>query len=151
MDEHYAWVEHAKADVASLYSLGYLQSSGQVTQKQAREITVSYLGRLFQTIRLAGDEPQSQAATVVLNYLLEYNAVQYNRAAKTYAIHFDRIDLALALLTNELLVLQAEGDFASAQKMQFQYGTLPDYVQNSLQSVSDLPLVVAPLYQVIWN
>lgn len=151
LDEHYAWVEHAKADVASLYSLGYLQSSGQVTQKQAREITVSYLGRLFQTIRLAGDEPQSQAATVVLNYLLEYNAVQYNRAAKTYAIHFDRIDLALALLTNELLVLQAEGDFASAQKMQFQYGTLPDYVQNSLQSVSDLPLVVAPLYQVIWN
>ncbi|MFQ5628463.1 MAG: hypothetical protein ACE5I1_06865 [bacterium] len=151
LDDHYGWIEQAKADVTSLYSLPYLKSIGEADQKLVKEMTVSYLGRLFQTLRLANTDPQSKAAAVVLNYLLEYGGIEYDKGSKKYAIDFDKIDTSLALLANELLIIEAEGDFERAQKLVLQYGTLPDFVSSSLESVQDLPLVVAPLYQVIWN
>ncbi len=151
LKEHSAWLKHVKADVTGLFSLKYLQRQGELEEQEIKQHFVSYLGRLFQTIRIPGDHPQKTAAIVTLNYLMDYDGFVFDGDAKKYAVDFERIDTALALLSNTVLTLEAEGDFDGASKLKNTYNFVPTHVQEALESVSDVPLVVAPMYEVIWN
>lgn len=148
--ELYSWIEENKADLAGLHSLRYFRDHGIIDAGMRRQHLVSYLGGIFRTIRFGTGEAHGKAAIVSLNFLMERGAIRFDRASGRYAIEFGKIDEAITQLTQELLLIEAEGDYARAQRLAEQYGATPDFVRASLRSLEDLPIDLVPQYEIAW-
>ncbi len=148
----YSWIEENKADLAGLNSLHYLREKGIIGSGDLKnQHYVSYLGQLFRTIRFGTGEAHGKAAIVSLNFLMEQDAITYSQATKRYAINFDKFDSAVDKLANELLMIEAEGDYKRAEELSGKYSGTPAAVQASLDSLNDLPIDVVPDYENRWN
>jgi len=147
----YSWIEENKADIAGLHSLRYLREHGIIDGSLRDEHYVSFLGSIFRTIRFGTGEAHGKAAIVSLNYIMERDGITYDEASKRYAVDFDRIDAAIDQLANELLVIEAEGDYARAKRLEEEYAGTPDFVQASLDSLNDLPVDLVPVYENRWE
>jgi Peptidase family M49 len=146
----YSWIEENKADLAGLNSLRYLREHGIINKDLRNQQFVSYLGGIFRTIRFGTGEAHGKAAIVSLNYLMEKGAITYSETTKRYAIDFNKIDAAVDMLANELLVIEAEGDYERAKKLSEKYSATTAVVQASLDSLKELPVDLVPLYENQW-
>jgi hypothetical protein len=54
------------------------------------------------------------------------------------------------MLANELLVIEAEGDYERAKKLSEKYSATTAVVQASLDSLKELPVDLVPLYENQW-
>ncbi|MBI2970161.1 MAG: hypothetical protein HYY36_05420 [Gammaproteobacteria bacterium] len=148
--ELYSWIEENKADMAGLHSLKYFRDRSIIDADMRREHFVSYLGSIFRTIRFGTGEAHGKAAIVSLNFLMEHGGISYDSASRRYAVNFEKIDNAVALLAKELLLIEAEGGYARAKRLAEKYGGTPDFVQASLHSLQDLPIDLVPQYEIRW-
>ena len=148
--ELYSWIEENKADLAGLHSLEYFRDHGIIDADMRRQHLVSYLGSIFRTIRFGTGEAHGKAAIVSLNFLMERGGIRFDPASGRYAMDFEKIDEAITALAKELLLIEAEGDYARAQRLAERYGTTPDFVQASLDSLADLPIDLVPQYEIAW-
>lgn len=149
--ELYSWIEENKADITGLHSLKYLREKGIMDEALRKQHFVSYLGSIFRTIRFNTTEAHGKAAIVSLNFLMEHGGIVYDEGSKRYGINFERIDEGVTLLANELLLIEAEGDYERAKELEQKYAGTPDIVQESLDSLKDMPIDLVPVYEVKWN
>ncbi len=149
--ELYSWIEENKADIAGLHSLRYFRENGIIDPQLRKQHYVSYLGSIFRTIRFGTGEAHGLAALVSLNYLLENGGIVYQPETQRFAIDFDKIDNGITLLANELLLIEAEGDYERARKLKDTYGTMPDFLRTALDRLKDLPIDLVPVYEIKWE
>jgi hypothetical protein len=149
--ELYSWIEENKADIAGLHSLRYFRDNDIISEEMRNQHFVSFLGSIFRTIRFGTGEAHGKAAIVSLNFLMEHGGIVYDQAAKRYAINFEKIDDAITLLANELLLIEAEGDYERAKRLEEKYAGTPDFVQASLDALKDFPIDLMPVYQIKWE
>jgi hypothetical protein len=128
-----------------------LREQGIINKDLRNQQYVSYLGSIFRTIRFGTGEAHGKAAIVSLNFFIEQRAVTYDPSTKRYGIDFDKFDGSVDALANELLVIEAEGDYARAQKLSEKYSAMSAVVQSSLDSLQDLPIDLVPVYENRWN
>jgi len=147
----YSWIEENKADIAGLHSLRYLREHGIINENMRNQHYVSYLGSIFRTIRFGTGEAHGKAAIVSLNFLMEHGGITYDAASKRYAIDFDKFDSGITLLAHELLLIEAEGDYGRAKRLEEKYAGTPNFVQTSLDGLKDLPVDLVPVYEVKWQ
>lgn len=148
--ELYSWIEENKADIAGLHSLRYLRDQGIISEDMRKQHFVSYLGSIFRTIRFGTGEAHGKAAIVSLNFLMQHDGIIYDPQTQRYSINFAKIDDAVTLLANELLLIEAEGDYARAQRLAEKYAGTPEIVQASLDQLNDLPIDLVPVYENQW-
>ncbi|RMG61046.1 MAG: peptidase [Calditrichaeota bacterium] len=149
--ELYSWIEENKADLAGLHSLRYFRENDIIDPAMRRQHLVSYLGSIFRTIRFGTGEAHGKAALVSFNFLRDHGGIVFDEATGRYSIDFSKIDQAITLLTNELLMIEAEGDYARAQRLEAHYGQMPEFLKQSLQQLEDLPIDIVPEYKVKWE
>ena len=146
----YSWIEENKADLAGLHSLRYFRETGVISAEMKRQHLVSYLGSIFRTIRFGTGEAHGKAAIVSLNFLMEKGGIEYNPQTGRYRINFNRIDDAITQLTQELLTIQATGNYQRAKQLEDKYAGTPDFVRHSLNQLKDLPIDLIPRYVIQW-
>jgi len=151
LSDLYSWIEENKADLAGLHTLRYFREQKVIDPQLRKQHLVSYLGSIFRTIRFGTGEPHGKAAIVSLNYLMSLGGIQYDENTKKFQVNFDKIDDAITLLTNELLLIEAEGDYARARSLAEQYGGTPDFVKDALSRLTDLPIDLIPVYEIKWE
>ncbi|NOX38089.1 MAG: peptidase [Calditrichaeota bacterium] len=149
--ELYSWIEENKADLVGLHSLRYFREKGILDAEMKAQHLVSFLGSIFRTIRFGIGEAHGKAAMVTLNFFLEKGAIRYNNHEGRYAINFDEIDEAITELTHILLMIEAEGDYERAKELERRYASMPPFVKESLQRLSDLPIDLIPDYRIKWE
>ena len=149
--ELYSWIEENKADLVGLHSLRYFREKGILAPEMKVQHLVSFLGSLFRTIRFGIGEAHGKAAMVTLNFFMEKGAIRYNSHDGRYAIHFDEIDEAITELTHILLMIEAVGDYERAKELERRYASMPHFVKESLQRLSDLPIDLIPDYRIKWD
>jgi len=147
----YSWIEENKADIAGLHALRYLREHDIMSAKMRDQHCVSYLGSIFRTIRFGTGEAHGKAAIVSLNFLMEKGAIVYDPDTKQYAINFDKFDDGIISLANELLMIEADGDYARAKRLEEKYAGMPDIVRESLDRLKDLPIDFVPVYKTKWE
>lgn len=147
----YSWIEENKASLAGLHSLRYLREHNVVDPELQRQHYVSYLGSIFRSIRFGTSEAHGKAAIVTLNFLMENGGIDYDTETQKYSVNFSKIDDGITLLTNKLLLIEAEGDYDAAKELEAAYAGTPDFVQASLHDLQDLPIDLVPVYEVKWE
>lgn len=111
---------------------------------------VSYLASLFRTIRFGTGEAHGLAALVSLNWYLEHGGVTHDAESGRFSVEPEALLKSVEGLTHELLMIEATGDRERAERLREDYGSEPDLLADALDRLADLPVDVAPLYEIRW-
>jgi hypothetical protein len=153
LKELYSSIEEAKADVLGLFALQYMNDhkkemglegvlpSGTEPEKK---LYTTYMASTFRSLRFGLNEAHGKGMAIQVNYLSDKGAVQV-RPDGTFAVDFEKMKSAVRDLAHDLLMVEANGDYAGAKKMLSMAVIRPDY-QKALDRLSAVPVDIRPIF-----
>ena len=145
LKDTYSAIEEAKADAAGLFALHYLIDQGTLPKAMARTIYTTFLASAFRSIRFGVTEAHGIGQAVQLNYLLDRGAFTVN-ADGTFAVAADKIRDAVTALTHDLLMIEAEGNYAGAKTLLQTLGVVRQNTQAVFDKLTAVPVDIAPRF-----
>jgi Peptidase family M49 len=139
----YSGLEEAKADVTGMFGLKWLVDHGALPRERLEEYYASYVAGIFRTVRFGTAEAHGRAEMMEFNFLAERKAITRDAAGR-YAIDFARMPDSIAVLTKELLEIEATGDRARAESWFGRYEKMPADLRAALDAAKDVPIDVDP-------
>jgi len=146
LKDTYATIEEVKADIMGEWDILRLHAAGRdyFPAEIVRQQPATFLAGLFRSVRFGADSAHGEANAIQFNYLLEKGAIAHDPATGRFRVDFERFLPAVELLLNEILVMQAEGDYAAAKAMIARYGTLPPVMTDALARLTGIPVDIQP-------
>jgi hypothetical protein len=145
LKETYSAIEEAKADISGLWALQYLADHKLIDAKIAKSMYTTFLASAFRSIRFGVTEAHGLGIAVQLNTLLDRGAVKV-RADGTFTVDNARIVDAVTGLTHDLMMLQANGDYAGAKDLLTRLGVVRPEVQKVLDKLAAVPVDIEPRF-----
>jgi hypothetical protein len=140
-------LEEAKADIVSLYGVRWLADHGHFDHSKLNGTYVSRLADIFRTVRFGIAEAHGLADIMQFNYLVEQGAISLDASSGRYALDLERVRVAVATLSKELLEQEATGDRDRTEAWFAKYGSMPPQLAKALASASDVPVDIDPVSQ----
>jgi hypothetical protein len=155
LKELYSAIEEAKADTLGLYGLQYmldhkkeLNLEGVLpagTKEDAeRKLYTTYLASTFRSLRFGLHEAHGRGMAVQVNYLIDKGAITV-RPDGTFAVNFAKIKDGVRDLTHDLLMVEANGDYAGANKL-LQLAILRPDFQQAIDRLGAIPVDIRPVF-----
>ena len=123
-----------------------LQERGEFPASIYREQAATYLAGLFRSVRFGIGEAHGVANALQFNYLLEQGVITPEDGK--FRISYEAFPGAITQLVQELLSVQAAGDYAGAKALLDRYGVMPPVLAEALARLDDVPVDILPLYDV---
>jgi hypothetical protein len=141
----YSAFEEAKADVLGVYDIYRLVEKGVMEPAILESLPWSYTADMFRATRFGVAEAHGLGTVMQANYLLEKGAVVITDDGRFQPVP-EVFDATFRELANELLMIQALGDYDAAVTMVGNYGAVHPAMAAAIQNLSDLPVDVDPSY-----
>jgi hypothetical protein len=145
MKEAYSALEEAKADISSLFAIGYLIDKGVLPKSLEQTLYTTFLASAFRSIRFGVNEAHGRGIAVQLNYLLDAGGFVV-RPDGSFAVNRSKIRDGVTGLTREILTMQAQGDYAKAKALAERLGIVRPPVQKALDKLTTVPVDIEPLF-----
>lgn len=150
----YSAIEEAKADVLGLYSLQYMIDHAQQMRMEKvlplgpdaeKKLYTTFLASSFRTLRFGLHEAHGKGMALQVNYLMDKGAFIV-RPDGTFAVDFAKVKDGVRDLTHDLLMLEANGDYAAAKQMLDKLVVIRPEFQKAIDSLSNLPTDIRPVF-----
>lgn len=141
----YSAMEEAKADVLGVYDLYALVDKGVLPAQAVEHVPWTFTAGLFRAARFGVAEAHGLGVVIQTNYLLAQGGVQQTADGRFRPVP-EKFRAAITDLARELLLVEAKGDYAGAQKLVQTYGTPSPAMLARLDSLKDIPVDVDPVY-----
>lgn len=148
LKQRYTVIESARAEAVTLLNHLYLVDKGYFPANMVFATPVTYLASLFESFRFGTTDPRGIAKLIIFNYLASEDAFYYDATVKRYSVNIKKLEPALRKLAEELLTIEAEGNYESAGKLIVEYGLVPADVRGKLTELLKLPLDIMPVYTI---
>ena len=102
---------------------------------------------IFRSVRFGASSAHGKANMVRFNYFAEQGAFVRDPERGTYSVDFDRMRDAMASLSDVLLTLQGNGDYAGASELTNQKGVIGVELQNDLDRLTQANIPVDIVFQ----
>jgi hypothetical protein len=146
LKEFYSTMEEAKADVMGIYNIMALAEQGDISEKVADTIEATYVAGLFRSARFGVHEAHGQGVISQFNYLLEHGALEVDEEGRFHAVS-EVFPGAIRDLLNEMLMLQATGDYEATKLFLETYGQPSESLMTAIGRLEDVPVDILPLYR----
>jgi len=146
--ELYPVIEEAKADTLGMYLNYMLIDKGMHTAEFMQNMYASFLGGFFRSVRFGAGEAHGKANVIQFNYLAGKGAIVRNDKGR-YAYVAERMPGAVKALAHDLLMIEARGDYEGAGEFIAKYGRMPAEMKAALDSLSDIPTDIRPIYPIV--
>jgi hypothetical protein len=148
LKELYGAIEEAKADVTGLFAVQFLMDKGVLKDlghgpAAERKLYNTYLASCFRTIRFGVREAHARGMAMQINYLMDKGAYVVNKDG-SFRVDFSKIKAAVRDLDHDLLMLEANGDYAGAKKMLDELGVIRPEVQRAIDRLKTVPTDIEP-------
>jgi hypothetical protein len=140
-------LEEEKADVLGLYMVQSLTARGEMRGDVNRNY-VAFLASLFRSSRFGGADAHGRANIVSFNFLAERGAFVRDSVTATYRVEFANMKTALNELTQKILTLQGDGDYAAVEAFQTQYGTIGTQLRADLDRLGTKGIPVDLVFEM---
>lgn len=134
LKEHGSALEEGKADILGLYMVTQLHSKGEI-EGELMDYYTTFLAGIFRSIRFGASSAHGKANMVRFNYFKEQNAFTYNAEKGTYKVNFEAFQKAMNGLSEKILNLQGNGDYAGVTKLFDEKGIVGADLQKDLDRV----------------
>lgn len=129
--EHQSAIEEGKADILGLHMIGQLIDM-QEWDGELRDHYVTFLAGIFRSVRFGASSAHGRANMAAFNYFLEQGAFERNPDTGRYSIDFEAFGRAVDGLSNRLLTLQGNGDYAATGAFLDEYAQMPEFLSGDL-------------------
>jgi hypothetical protein len=147
LKEHASALEEGKADVLGLFMVERLYEQGVLTEGNVRDNYVTFLAGILRTVRFGASSAHGRANMVAFNVFQELGAFSRDSAAGTYAVDFERFPAAVRALSERLLRLQGDGDYAGAGALLSEKGAIGAELQGGLDRLASAGIAVDVVFR----
>ncbi|MEQ9562733.1 MAG: Zn-dependent hydrolase, partial [Woeseiaceae bacterium] len=135
-------MEEGKADILGLYMITRLHEAGEMGEIDLRNNYVTFMAGLFRSIRFGASSAHGQANMVRFNFFAEHGAFVRDSEKGTYSVDFERMQDAMAALSELLLTLQGDGDYEGAIRLMQEKGKVGPELQADLDRLTEADIPV---------
>jgi len=125
-------VEEGKADILGLYMIEKLYESKELTAGTIEDHYVTFMAGIFRSVRFGASSAHGRANMLRFNFFEKMGAFERDATTGRYRVHFDKIGPATAALTERLLTLQGDGDYAGTKALIGEMGVIGDALGKDL-------------------
>jgi Peptidase family M49 len=154
LKELYNPIEEAKADITGLFALQYMMEHAQrmgltrllpSDDAAVRQLHTTYLASMFRSMRFGLSEAHGKGMAIQFNFLMDKGAFTQDSDGR-FAINLEKFKQAVRDLDHDLLTLEAEGNYASAKKMQDELGVVRPLLKKALDQLQGIPTDIEPIF-----
>jgi len=147
LKENYSAIEESKATVAGIYSVDLLIEKDWISAEREKEVYTTWLAGMFRSLRFGLHEAHGLGTLIQYNYMREKGAFVYDEATQKFSVDMSKVKGAVKDLTQELLILEGDGDYEKAKAFLVKYGVVGDILEKTIQGLSDIPVDIAPVFR----
>ena len=143
LKEHASALEEGKADILGLYMVQQLLAKGVITEGMLEDYYVTFMAGIFRSVRFGASSAHGKANMIRFNFFKEYQAFGRNEAG-LYQVNMQKMGDAIDALSNKILTLQGDGDYAGVAKLVADKGVIKAQLQQDLDrlTAADIPVDV---------
>jgi hypothetical protein len=145
MKELFSAIEEAKADITGLWAMQYFVDKSLLPKSTQDTMYSTYLASAFRSIRFGVVEAHGRGQMMQLNYLIDHGAITITPEGR-FEINEKHIRDAVRSLTDKLLTLEAQGDYAGAKDLLDRLAVIRPPVQKVLEQLKDVPIDIHPRF-----
>jgi hypothetical protein len=141
----YSTIEECKADVLGIWNLLYAMNQKLLTSFDAETLYVTNAGLLFRSMRFGIAEAHGRGTAVQWNWYREKGAIVPS-GENRFKVDIAKMHEAVKSLSNELLMIEATGDFQRAERLLEKYGVTNAEINRMTENLKDIPVDIAPVF-----
>ncbi|GMR15414.1 MAG: hypothetical protein BMS9Abin30_1042 [Gammaproteobacteria bacterium] len=147
LKEHASALEEGKADILGLYMVQRLREMGEITEGELMDNYVTFLAGIFRSVRFGASSAHGRANMIRFNYFSDAGAFTRDAQTGTYRVNVTEFEQAVKSLSNDLLVLQGDGDYDKVAAFVAQMGNVGSQLQADLDRLDAIKIPVDIVYQ----
>ncbi len=135
LKENYTAMEEGKADILGLWCVYKLNEMAELGEKDMMDNFVTFMAGIFRSVRFGDASAHGKANMIRFNYFEEAGAFERDAETGTYRVNFDKMKEAMLSLSELILKIQGEGDYAAAGKLIQEEGSIREELQKDLDRI----------------
>ncbi len=147
LKEHASALEEGKADILGLYMVQKLREMGEITEGELMDNYVTFLAGIFRSVRFGASSAHGRANMIRFNYFSAAGAFSRDPASSTYRVNVSAFEQAVKDLSNDILVLQGNGDYEKVAAFVAEKGNVGSQLQADLNRLDSMSIPVDIVYQ----
>ena len=145
LKELYSTIEECKADVTGLWNILLSLDRKWLTGITEAQVFSTYNGLMFRSMRFGIDEAHGQGTAVQWNWFREKGAVVPTDEGR-FRSDPSKYREAIRSLANELLMIEATGDYARGKALLDKYGKSTPEIAAAVAKLADIPVDITPVF-----
>ena len=147
LKEHASALEEGKADILGLYMVQKLREMGEITEGELMDNYVTFLAGIFRSVRFGASSAHGRANMIRFNYFSNAGAFSRDPETGTYRVNVAEFEQAVRNLSNDILVLQGNGDYDMVAAFVAEKGNVGTQLQADLNRLDAISIPVDIVYQ----
>ena len=147
LKELYPVIEECKADVLGQYTYLYLIEKGVFPDNTRESALASYLGGMYRSIRFGIDSAHGGGVAIQFNYYFRRGAF-YRDGNGKLNLNEEKLVQAIRDLAEELLIIQAHGDYTAAKALVQEYRVMTPLMNDYIIQLKDVPVDIRPSFPI---
>lgn len=141
LQEHASALEEGKADILGLYMVRQLLEKGAIEEGVISDYYVTFMAGIFRSVRFGASSAHGKANMVRFNYFQEKGAFSRN-AQGQYLVDIEKMSQAIDSLSELILTLQGNGDYAGVFHLVQEKGRIGAQLQSDLNRLAQANIPV---------
>lgn len=142
MQEHASALEEGKADILGLYMIQELRKKGEIEEGELMDNYVTFMAGIFRSIRFGASSAHGRANMIRFNYFSDMGAFGRDETSGKYRVDIENFEKAIKSLTNTLLTLQGDGNYAGASELVADMGHIKPVLAADLERLENAGIPV---------
>lgn len=146
LKEYASSIEEGKADVLGLFLVTKLREMGEITEGELMDNYVTFMAGIFRSVRFGASSAHGRANMIRFNFFREQGAF-VRQEDGTYKVDADKMQAAVNALSEKILVLQGDGDYAGAKALTDQMGVIGEELRADLDRLTEAQIPVDIVFE----
>jgi hypothetical protein len=136
LKEHASALEEGKADILGLYMIQKLRAKGEITEGELMDDYVTFMAGIFRSVRFGASSAHGIANMIRFNFFERAGAFSRDDATGTYRVIVPAFEQAVRDLSERILTLQGDGDYAGVAALVAEMGQVGTQLQADLDRLA---------------
>jgi Peptidase family M49 len=135
--DQFSVFEEGKADILGLFMITKLAEKGELDKSKLMDNYVTFLAGILRSVRFGASDAHGKANMVRFNFFKQRGAFSRDATTGRYRVDFDKMTAAMNALSDKLLTIQGNGDYAVAKQFNEQMGNVDAELAGDLQRLQN--------------